>query len=77
METSVIVLLTPREFNIYKDSAVPEVKRAFPVVNAIITRVKELLAEWPDHPGLIQVRREFMEFLIPAVTLRSLTPYRP
>lgn len=48
-------VLPLRHFNIYKDSAVLEVKRAFPVVADIVTRVKELLTEWPEHPGLNQV----------------------
>ena len=32
-----------------------EARRAEPVVTHLLSRVKELLVEWPDHPGLLQV----------------------
>lgn len=44
-----------RPTNIYKEPAVYEVKRALPVITELRTRIKELLLEWPDHPGLKQV----------------------
>ena len=44
-----------RPTNIYKEPAVYEVQRALPVITELRTRIKELLLEWPDHPGLKQV----------------------
>ena len=44
-----------RPANIYKESAVYEVKRSLPVITELRTRIEELLLEWPDHPGLKQV----------------------
>ena len=44
-----------RPTNIYKEPTVYEVKRALPVITELRTRIKELLLEWPDHPGLKQV----------------------
>lgn len=32
-----------------------EAMRAGPVVSHLKSRVEELLSEWPEHPGLIQV----------------------
>lgn len=32
-----------------------EARRAEPVVASLQSRVDELLVEWPDHPGLLQV----------------------
>ena len=41
--------------NVYKEAVVNEAVRAGPVVNGLKERVEELLVEWPDHPGLVQV----------------------
>ena len=32
-----------------------EAVKVGPVVNGLKERVEELLVEWPDHPGLVQV----------------------
>lgn len=42
-------------FDFYRDGFVEEVKQCFPVLTAVSSRVRELLAEWPDHPTLKQV----------------------
>jgi hypothetical protein len=42
-------------FDFYRDGFVEEVKQCFPVLMAVANRVRELLAEWPDHPTLKQV----------------------
>lgn len=42
--------------NMYKEAMVCEAMRAGPVVSHLKIRVEELLLEWPEHPGLIQVR---------------------
>lgn len=42
-------------FDFYRDGFVKEAKQCFPVLMALTKRVKELLAEWPDHPTLKQV----------------------
>jgi hypothetical protein len=42
-------------FDFYRDGFVGEVKQCFPVLMAVSNRVKELLADWPDHPTLKQV----------------------
>jgi midasin len=45
-----------KQRNIYKESVVSEAVKVGPVVNGLKERVEELLVEWPDHPGLVQVR---------------------
>lgn len=42
-------------FDFYRDGFVKEVKQCFPVLITLTKRVKELLAEWSDHPTLKQV----------------------
>jgi len=42
-------------FDFYRDGFVEEVKQCFPVLVALSVRVKELLAQWSDHPTLKQV----------------------
>ena len=32
-----------------------EARRAGPILCSLKERVEQLLAEWPDHPGLLQV----------------------
>jgi hypothetical protein len=42
-------------FDFYRDGFVEEVKQCFPILVALTVRVKELLAQWSDHPTLKQV----------------------
>jgi hypothetical protein len=42
-------------YDFYRDGFVQEVKQCFPILMALTVRVKELLAEWSDHPTLKQV----------------------
>jgi len=42
-------------FDFYRDGFVEEVKQCFPILVALTVKVKELLAQWPDHPTLKQV----------------------
>jgi hypothetical protein len=42
-------------YDFYRDGFVEEVKQCFPVLTAVSSRVRELLAEWPEHPTLKQV----------------------
>jgi hypothetical protein len=42
-------------FDFYRDGFVKEVRQCFPVLMTLTKRVKELLAEWSDHPTLKQV----------------------
>jgi len=42
-------------FDFYRDGFVEEVKQCFPILVALTARVKELLAQWSDHPTLKQV----------------------
>ena len=44
-------------FSIYHDSNIPELVKVKPVLQEFMTRVQELLAEWPRHPCLLQVKR--------------------
>jgi hypothetical protein len=46
--------------NVYKESVVSEARKAGPVVAGLKKRVEELLVEWPDHPGLVQVHTLLM-----------------
>lgn len=43
------------QYNIYKDPAPSECAKALQVVERLVAKVEEFLAEWPDHPTLIQV----------------------
>ena len=43
-------------FNIYHDSNIEEVVRVKPVLQDFMARIQELLAEWPRHPTLLQVK---------------------
>ena len=43
------------DYNIYKDASPMENTKALAVINQLLTRVHELLLEWPEHPTLIQV----------------------
>ena len=52
---SVVSAGTP--FNIYHDSNIQEVVKVKPVLEHLMARVHELLAEWPRHPNLLQVNR--------------------
>jgi len=42
-------------FDFYRDGFVEEVKQCFPILVTLTVRVKELLAQWSDHPTLKQV----------------------
>ena len=44
-------------YNIYTDSNVPEFSKCGPFLTDLKRRVKELLAEWPDHPTLCQIMK--------------------
>ncbi|KAJ4439021.1 hypothetical protein ANN_14977 [Periplaneta americana] len=44
-----------KSFDFYRDGFVTEVKQCFPFLESLTVRVKELLAEWPDHPTLKQI----------------------
>jgi midasin len=46
-----------KQQNVYKESVVSEARKAGPVVAGLKKRVEELLVEWPDHPGLVQVMK--------------------
>ena len=39
----------------YKEGDVAEAERSLPIINGIVSRVTELLIEWPEHPILNQV----------------------
>lgn len=41
--------------NVYKESVVSEARRVGPILVGLKSRIEELLAEWPDHPSLVQV----------------------
>ena len=43
-------------FNIYHDSNIQEVVKVKPVLQDFMARVQGLLAEWPRHPTLLQVK---------------------
>lgn len=43
-------------FDIYHDCNIEEVVRVKPVLQDFMARVQELLAEWPRHPTLLQVK---------------------
>lgn len=45
-----------KPFDIYHDSNIQEVVRVKPILADFAARVHELLAEWPRHPALMQVR---------------------
>ena len=49
-------LADKKPFDIYHDSKVQEVVRVKPVLEDFAARIHELLAEWPRHPALMQVR---------------------
>ena len=50
-------MLPPQEtYNIYRDPNVPEVIKGIPVFKNLLTRVRQLQEEWPDHPTLKQVQ---------------------
>ncbi|XP_064473273.1 midasin-like [Ornithodoros turicata] len=42
-------------YDFYKDANVAETSRCTPVLNRLATRVRSLLQEFPDHPGLCQI----------------------
>ena len=51
--------------NIYKDSAELEAQRALSVMSDLRAKTRELLLEWPEHPGLKQVLR--LTFSVPSL----------
>ena len=42
-------------YDVYRDSNVAEVVKCRPVLDALVKRVSELLAEFPEWPTLVQV----------------------
>ncbi|XP_068698835.1 midasin-like [Montipora foliosa] len=44
-----------RQLDVYHDSNVQEVMKVKPVLKDFMARVQELLAEWPEHPFLLQL----------------------
>jgi hypothetical protein len=61
-------------FDFYRDGFVEEVKQCFPVLMAVSNRVRELLAEWPDHPTLKQVsmRKDYSPNVIRMIKSRRM-----
>lgn len=47
-------------FNVYHDSNIQELVKVKPVLQEFMARVQELLAEWPRHPCLLQVKRPLL-----------------
>lgn len=52
-----------RPFNFYRDPAPWEFRRAISAVSAVYSRVRELLAEWPEHATLQNIHRASEELL--------------
>jgi len=44
-----------RSYDVYRDSNVAEVVKCRSVLDALVMRVRQLLAEFPDWPTLVQV----------------------
>ena len=44
-----------RPFDIYRDPLVSEASQVAPLLGTLVTRVKEVLEEWPENPILTQV----------------------
>ena len=44
--------LEGQQYDIYRDSNVEEVRNAQPILTALLSRINDLLLEWPSHPTL-------------------------
>ena len=47
-------------FDIYHDNSIAEVQKLIPLLRDFSSRVSELLAEFPEHPALLQVMKLFL-----------------
>lgn len=59
-----------KPFDIYHDSNIQEVVRVKPVLADFAARVHELLAEWPRHPALMQVRPLYL-FVLKFISINT------
>jgi len=46
----------PATYDFYHDSNISEAQKLQSLFSGLVSRVSELLEEWPDHPALQQVR---------------------
>ena len=59
-----------KPFDIYHDSNIQEVVRVKPILADFAARVHELLAEWPRHPALMQVRPLYL-FVLKFISINT------
>lgn len=63
---SIIVLFCFRRqhYDVYHDCNPKEISRALPVLSCCLSRLQEILQEWPEHPTLVQVNLFHVDHLI-------------
>ena len=59
-----------KPFDIYHDSNIQEVVRVKPILADFAARVHELLAKWPRHPALMQVRPLYL-FVLKFISINT------
>ncbi|XP_064402600.1 midasin-like isoform X2 [Halichondria panicea] len=55
LRKSVVVKTDSSHINVYKEGSVAEAEKSLPVIEMILTRISELLQDWPENPILVQV----------------------
>lgn len=50
-----------QSYDIYHDSNLKEISQVLPVLSRFLSRLQQLLQEWPEHPTLVQVNQSFVE----------------